>query len=103
MTTAKPIHLRPVSDEARDPEDKQALVNLGGMLDALDMAQFSVLDAVEALKQAYKGAATTKRVEKFLADEAAHQDIVNHLADAARSIRAARALSSGIVTRPNNH
>ncbi|MDE8647588.1 hypothetical protein PXH69_21675 [Rhodococcus qingshengii] len=103
MMTAKQLHLRSVADEDNSSDGRAALTNIGAMLDALDIAQFGVSDAVEALRLAYDGAAATAQLKTFLATEAENQDIVNHLADAARSIRAARALSCGLVTHPNAH
>lgn len=76
----------------REGEESPEHSKLAEMLDALDIAQFGVTDAREALRTLYKSSTTTASVERFLAVEAVDQDIVTHLAAAARSLRAAQAL-----------
>jgi len=65
---------------------------LRAMLAALDDSLAGISDAREALRGLYSGPAASDAVETFLAGEAATEDITTHLADAARSLRAALAV-----------
>ena len=65
---------------------------LRSMLAALDDSLAGISDAREALRGLYSGPAASDAVATFLAGEAATEDITTHLADAARSLRAALAV-----------
>lgn len=65
---------------------------LRAMLAALDDSLTGIADAREALRDLYSGPAASDAVETFIAGEAATEDITTHLADAARSLRAALAV-----------
>lgn len=73
-------------------EETAAYAQLSAMIDALLKAQAAITDARETLRAMYAGPTASPEVESFLAAEAEDHDIVAHLADAARSLRATHAI-----------
>lgn len=73
-------------------EETAAHEQLSAMLDSLLKAQGAIADARGTLRALYAGPTASPEVESFLAAEAEDQDIVAHLADAARSLRATHAI-----------
>lgn len=73
-------------------EETAAHAQLSAMIDALFKAQAAIAEARATLRAMYAGPTASPEVESFLAAEAEDQDIVAHLADAARSLRATHAI-----------
>ncbi|OYD61037.1 hypothetical protein [Rhodococcus sp. OK302] len=58
----------------------------------MQILRAAITDVRGTLRALYAGPTASPEVETFLAVEAEDQDIVAHLADAARSLRAAHAI-----------
>lgn len=65
---------------------------LNTMVDALNHSLAGISDAREVLRSLYAGPTCPDYIETFLSDEADSQDVTAHLANAARSLRAALAI-----------
>ncbi|OYD60975.1 hypothetical protein [Rhodococcus sp. OK302] len=97
-TDYSPDHLTDSACRARElaavigREEVAAHAQLSAMLDSLEKARAAITDVRGTLRALYARPTASPEVETFLAVEADDQDIVAHLADAARSLRAAHAI-----------
>lgn len=101
MVTA--AFITPDPDPDRDYVDRELAAELLGhsqaadeklhtMLEALNHSLADISNTREVLRSLYAGPTCPDYIETFLADEVDSQDVTTHLANAARSLRAALAI-----------